>query len=65
MFHNIPKNIVVAGRIVRQKVMVSLALGGGKRGGKLLLPRLARQGRGVRVRGQLTCSLLYELKIIF
>ena len=30
---------------------------GGKRGGKLLLPRLARQGRGVRVRGQLTCSL--------
>ena len=31
MFHNIPKNIVVAGRIVRQKVMASLALDGGKR----------------------------------
>ena len=59
MFHNIPKNIVVAGRVVRQKVMVTLAHDGGKRGGKLLLPRLARQGRGVRVRGQLTCSL-YE-----
>ena len=29
MFHNIPKNIVVAGRIVRQKVMVTLALDGG------------------------------------
>ena len=37
MFHNMPKNIVVAGRIVRQKVMASLAAGGGKRGGKLLL----------------------------
>ena len=55
MFHNIPKNIVVAGRVVRQKVMVTLA----HDGGKLLLPWLARQGRGVRVRGQLTCSL-YE-----
>ena len=42
MFHNMPKNIVVAGRVVRQKVMVTLALDGGKRGGKLLLPRLAR-----------------------
>ena len=37
MFHNIPKNIVVAGRIVRQFLMVTLALDGGKRGGKLLL----------------------------
>ena len=37
MFHNIPKNIVATGRVVRQKVMVTLALGGGKRGGKLLL----------------------------
>ena len=37
MFHNMPKNIVVAGRVVRQKVMASLAVGGGKRGGKLLL----------------------------
>ena len=26
MFHNMPKNIVVAGRVVRQKVMASLAL---------------------------------------
>ena len=59
MFHNIPKNIVATGRIVRQKVMVSLALGGGKRGGKLLLPRLARQGRGDRDRGQLIYAL-YE-----
>ena len=41
MFHNMPKNIVVAGRVVRQKVMASLALGGGKRGGKLLRQRLA------------------------
>ena len=38
--------IVVAGRIVRQKVMASLALGGGKRGGKLLLPGLGRVTRG-------------------
>jgi hypothetical protein len=35
MFHNIPKNIVVAGRIVRQKVMATLARDGGNRGGKL------------------------------
>ena len=34
MFHNMPKNIVVAGRVVRQKVMASLALDGGKRGGE-------------------------------
>ena len=35
MFHNMPKNIVVAGRIVRQKVMATLARDGGNRGGKL------------------------------
>ena len=44
MFHNIPKNIVVAGRIVRQKVMVTLALDGGKRGGKLSCSGLGRRG---------------------
>ena len=35
MFHNIRIFIVATGRIVRQKVMASLALGGGNRGGKL------------------------------
>ena len=42
MFHNMPKNIVVAGRVVRQKVMASLAVGGEKRGGKLSFLGLAR-----------------------
>ena len=42
MFHNMPKNIVVAGRIVRQKVMASLALGGGKLSGKLSRSGLGR-----------------------
>ena len=42
MFHNIPKNIVATGRVVRQKVMVTLARGGGNRGGKLSSPGLAR-----------------------
>ena len=37
MFHNMPKNIVVAGRVVRQFLMATLALDGGKHGGKLLL----------------------------
>ena len=37
-----PKNIVVAGRIERQNLMASLALGGGGWGGKLLPSRLAR-----------------------
>ena len=44
MFHNIPKNIVVAGRIVRQKVMASLAHDGGKLGGKLSRSGLGRRG---------------------
>ena len=30
-----PKNIVVLGRIERQKVMATLARGGGNRGGKM------------------------------
>ena len=42
MFHNIRDFLKFAGRIVRQKVMVTLALGGGKRGGKLSSPGLAR-----------------------
>ena len=44
MFHNMPKNIVVAGRVVRQKVMVTLAVGGEKRGGKLSCSGLGRRG---------------------
>ena len=44
MFHNMPKNIVVAGRIVRQFLMATLAVGGGKRGGKLSRSGLGRRG---------------------
>ena len=42
MFHNMPKNIVVAGRVVRQFLMATLALDGGKRGGKLSRSGLGR-----------------------
>ena len=44
MFHNIRDFLKFAGRIVRQKVMASLAVGGGKRGGKLSSPGLGRRG---------------------
>ena len=40
MLYNIRRNIVATGRIVRQKVMATLARGGGKRGGKLSSPGL-------------------------
>ena len=42
MLYNTLIFIVVAGRIERQNLMASLALGGGGWGGKLLPPRLAR-----------------------
>ena len=44
MFHNMRKNIVVAGRVVRQFLMATLALDGGKRGGKLSRSGLGRRG---------------------